>query len=169
MANYAGLRLLTEFKMEEEEVREPRATRNMLLMGSRADSMFSWELVNHIYDALPEASRAAATVNVYDEEAGGVTRTVNTRTVNGTGQGLCTAARARSRSRSTPWSRRSSPPPSGRPPPTRPLPAPTEPPAAPTPCCSGRPPSYFSSKRRAGRDAYPSPFPIPISSRPHAD
>ena len=72
MANYAGLRLLTEFKMEEEEVREPRATRNMLLMGSRADSMFSWELVNHIYDALPEASRAAATVNVYDEEDGGV-------------------------------------------------------------------------------------------------
>ena len=71
MANYAGLRLLTEFKLDEEEVREPRATRKLLLMGSRADSMFSWELVNHIYDALPEASRAAATVNVYDEEAGG--------------------------------------------------------------------------------------------------
>ena len=71
MANYAGLRLLTEFKMEEEEVREPRATRNMLLMGSTDDSMFSFELVHHIYDALPEASRAAATVNVYDEEAGG--------------------------------------------------------------------------------------------------
>ena len=33
--------------------------------------MFSFELVHHIYDALPEASRAAATVNVYDEEAGG--------------------------------------------------------------------------------------------------
>ena len=71
MANYAGLRLLTEFKLDEEEVREPRATRKLLLMGSRADSMFSWELVNHIYDALPEASRAAATVNVYDEEDGG--------------------------------------------------------------------------------------------------
>ena len=71
MANYAGLRLLTEFKMEEEEVREPRATRNMLLMGSTDDSMFSFELVHHIYDALPEASRAAATVNVYDEEDGG--------------------------------------------------------------------------------------------------
>ena len=71
MANYAGLRLLTEFKLDEEEVREPRATRKLLLMGSRADSMFSWELVNHIYDALPEASRAAATVNVYDAEAGG--------------------------------------------------------------------------------------------------
>ena len=71
MANYAGLRLLTEFKLDEEEVREPRATRNLLLMGSRDDSMFSWELVNHIYDALPDASRAAATVNVYDEEDGG--------------------------------------------------------------------------------------------------
>ena len=33
--------------------------------------MFSFELVHHIYDALPEASRAAATVNVYDEESGG--------------------------------------------------------------------------------------------------
>ena len=64
MANYAGLRLLTEFKMEEEEVREPRATRNILLMGSTDDSMFSYELVHHIYDALPEASRAAATVDV---------------------------------------------------------------------------------------------------------
>ena len=71
MANYAGLRLLTEFKMEEEEVREPRATRNILLMGSTDDSMFSYELVHHIYDALPEASRAAATVNVYDEGDGG--------------------------------------------------------------------------------------------------
>ena len=40
-------------------------------MGSRDDSMFSWELVHHIYDALPEASRAAATVNVYDEQSGG--------------------------------------------------------------------------------------------------
>ena len=64
-------RLLTEFKMEEEEVREPRATRNILLMGSTDDSMFSYELVHHIYDALPEASRAAATVNVYDEGDGG--------------------------------------------------------------------------------------------------
>ena len=64
-------RLLTEFKMEEEEVHEPRATRNILLMGSTDDSMFSWELVHHIYDALPEASRAAATVNVYDEQSGG--------------------------------------------------------------------------------------------------
>ena len=71
MANYAGLRLLTEFKLDEEEVREPRATRDILLMGSTDDSMFSYELVQHIYDALPEASRAAATVNVYDEESGG--------------------------------------------------------------------------------------------------
>ena len=63
--------MLTEFKMEEEEVHEPRATRNILLMGSTDDSMFSWELVHHIYDALPEASRAAATVNVYDEQSGG--------------------------------------------------------------------------------------------------
>ena len=35
------------------------------------EMMMVAQLVQHIYDALPEASRAAATVNVYDEEAGG--------------------------------------------------------------------------------------------------